>query len=369
MMKRENFAGVMTAAVLAALLAGCGGQKSAPASSEPVKAESEKAAETTAAEKIVVDTNNKTTEESKETETAAAETTPAETTAAETTAAETSAAETKPAETTAAEEKLSSLAAFWNGDGAMVVDDGFNSDCRMIEAEYAKGESILFSDLMDRLGKTWPVEGAEPEIAMAELTVPGKEAWVLSFQYYTNTDNYTQFYLCSDENGTLKLHYAIDAWSRRYPDINKYGVVSDGGSDGAADHTVALWVPDKEMNYTKLSETREIGYGSSFYDLNYEPEEKINAVMEAAGENPGVDAGNIYYGQSRIGDRTYYYFGGYNGVTQDTVNLIDGIAAEHGFTFDGITAVREAEKARAESLGAGEIYSSSDTPEWTRVVF
>ena len=351
-------AAIVLAGMMLAAIAGCGGApKSVPQAAETAAAAETKVPESAAAEAAA---ETKTQAEVKAPESLAQAPT-------ETEAAPESPAETEAPESTAAEfiRDNAAIQSFFRGESSLEVAGGFDMDCRMIEAQYTEGESFMLPDLLTKLSAGWPLEDAgEPEIQIADLEIPGRNAWAVSLMYDTPMEPFTQFYICSEENDGLKLHYAIDGWSRRYPSITKFGVIFDGGSDGAADHTVSTWVPREGMYYVKLSQTREIGSGAHFYHPDWSEAEEANEAIDAIWSDPEVDEGNIYMGQSYIGDKAYYYFGGYGGITQAAVDHIDGIAAEHGFRFDGITAVREAEKERAESLGAGDVFDKDEPADW-----
>ena len=103
-------------------------------------------------------------------------------------------------------------------------------------------------------------------------------------------------------------------------------------------------------------------YGYSFYDENGEPNEALNATMEEAGSG-NADAMNVAYTRENIDGKDYYYYLA-EGITQETVDYIDGIAASHGFTFDGKNTADEARKAYEQKLGVEEMCLNTKEPEW-----
>ena len=104
------------------------------------------------------------------------------------------------------------------------------------------------------------------------------------------------------------------------------------------------------------------GDDKHFYDENGEPNEALNATMEEAGSG-NADAMNVAYTRENIDGKDYYYYLA-EGITQETVDYIDGIAASHGFTFDGKNTADEARKAYEQKLGVEEMCLNTKEPEW-----
>jgi len=257
------------------------------------------------------------------------------------------------------------LDAFLYHGGSAKVSERFKHDNRMVKACEA-GDTFDLAALKSFLQQDKLLEGTEPEIEYANLRYPDRKVYALSLYYPTNIEGFTQFFILSEHNGALEINFALDGWSRRYPSINENGVVFDGGSNGAASHESTIYVPDSDFVYQVLSVTEENGYGYSFYDSNGEPVQTVNDIIsEAGGTNP--DAMNVLYSQVVIDGRTYYYFLGMDRITQDLVDYIDGIASDHGFTFDGKAAVDAAELAYAQKLGAQDIYNNHTEAGWQEV--
>ena len=264
------------------------------------------------------------------------------------------------------EEQSKLFTDFINNGGKAKVAENFRHDNVMIEKICQAGEELDLVSLLDCLQQNEVLSGAEPKMEYAKLNNPKRMAYALSICYETDTENWIQFFILSEKDAQLEINYAIDGWSRRYPYINENGVIFDSGSNGAASYKSTTYVPDSEFEYKVLSASTENGYGFSFYDADGEPVETVNDIVTEAGEG-NQDAMNVLYSQVVIDEKTYYYYLGMDGITQELVDYIDGIAKEHGFTFDGKDAVTEAERAYAEKLGVGDIYDNEKMAEWAEV--
>ena len=252
-----------------------------------------------------------------------------------------------------------------NGGKTNIADD-FHQDDRQIEFNCSPGETFDLASLKDELQNNEVLSGVEPEMEYAVLNHPNRKAYALSLYYNTSTEGFTQFFILSEKDGQLEINFLIDGWSRRYPSINENGVIFDSGSNGAASHSVITYVPDSDFEYKVLCETTENGYGYSFYDAEGAPVQALNDIMTEAGDgNP--DAMSVFYNQAVIDGKTYYYYLDSEEITQELVDYIDGIAEDHGFTFDGKDAVSAAELAYAKKLGVEEIYDNEKRADWTEI--
>lgn len=252
---------------------------------------------------------------------------------------------------------------FLNNGGSARVADHFTHDNRQIEKVCQAGDVFDLAALKDYLQQDEFLSGVEPEVEYAYLDNPNRKAYALQFCYQTSIEGFTQFFILSENNGQLEINFAIDGWSRRYSTFNEYGVIFDSGSNGAGSHEQTVYVPDMNFEYKVLSDTMENGYGYSFYDPNGEPVQAVNDIMEEAADGD-PDAMSVLYSQVTVDGTIYYYYLGYDGITQEMVDYIDGIAARHGFTFDGKDTADAAVLAYAKKLGVEEIYDNQQMAEW-----
>ena len=258
---------------------------------------------------------------------------------------------------------------FLAGEEQAVVDDAYIGSVRGFDLRLAGGESFTLGGLTDMLKESDTAAGliGEPRVETAELTVPGGCGRGLRVSLNTPGEQYEFTAVFSEEDDGLKLVFAADGWTRRYISLSSSGVVSEGGSNGAGDHEYEVWAPDRKLRYHALCKGQEIGEGYTFYDGDGPELEKVNGVVNAVYESGKVDGTSVVFTRTRVGDRAMYCFGGVNGMKQDTVDTIDGIAAQYGFRFDGQKAVDDAVKARAEELGITADYNGTAEVTWHSV--
>lgn len=261
--------------------------------------------------------------------------------------------------------------AFLKNEAEMTVSDQFVQASTMLEEDFQAGKTFKLEDVKAMLaGNEW-ISQKEPVISSTVLRGNGISsvlsgssmyAYAISLQYDSEVENMTQYLILLEQDGKLTLCFAIDGWSRRYPQINENGVVFDSGSNGAGSHGGATYVPDRMFVYHKLIDWDENYYGFDFYDEQGNAVETVNAIMKEAGEG-NEDAKSIAYTRAVIDGEPYYYYLG-EGITQEMVDYIDGVAAKHDFTFDGKDKVDQMEAAYAAKLGAEEIYLNQAPAEW-----
>ena len=253
---------------------------------------------------------------------------------------------------------------FINNNGSLFVSGHFQQASQMIEIPFQAGVEYTFESLLDLLHENEYLSDVQPDVQYAYLDYPNRKAYAISLYFETATEGITQFFILSEADGRLEMDFAIDGWSRRNPVVAASGVVWDSGSAGAGSHIYTTYVPDRDFEYKMLSDVEENAYGFYFYDPDDGSVDTLNAIMDEAG-NGNEDAMSVLYYREEVDGEIYYYFlGGYGSISQELVDYIDGIAAEHGFTFDGKAAASEAELSYAKRLGAKEYYDGQDEAEW-----
>ena len=253
---------------------------------------------------------------------------------------------------------------FINNNGSLFVSGRFQQANQMLEIPFQAGAEYTFESLLDLLHENEYLSDVQPDVQYAYLDYPNRKAYAISLYFETATEGITQFFILSEADGRLEMDFAIDGWSRRNPVVAASGVVWDSGSAGAGSHIYTTYVPDRDFEYKMLSDVEENAYGFYFYDPDDGSVDTLNAIMDEAG-NGNEDAMSVLYYREEVDGEIYYYFlGGYGSISQELVDYIDGIAAEHGFTFDGKAAASEAELSYAKRLGAEEYYDGQDEAEW-----
>ena len=258
------------------------------------------------------------------------------------------------------------FADFIMGKGLTEVSADFLSANVMIGPAFKRGTEYTISELEDVIAGDGFLQGRSnpDQVSYAPLECHGEFLYAVSLFYDTETEPVTEYLIFSDHSGKLELKFAADAWTRRDISINEAGIVTDSGSNGAGSHSAKTYAPDKSFAYKQVSAVEENYYGFSFYDENGNAIEALNAVIEEAGDGNSAAMDVAYYREVINGKAFYYYLGGNGKITQETVDYIDGISKEHGFTFDGKAPADAARKAYAEELGVSDVYGSTSQPHW-----
>ena len=264
-------------------------------------------------------------------------------------------AESKPAQSNTSKDQTiprndSVFKDFLAGNEKVGVFEAFASDVRMLGADYKTGTFMSIDELV-KVCTSEMTEASKPQISWAP--VEDSDSYVMSMVFTMGSEDFTQYYVISDSGKGLSLDFAIDGWSRRTPEINIHGVVKDFGSNGAASHSSAVWVPDKGGAYHLISETDEVGDGFSLYDKKGEPRTGINQVMEAVYADKSLPTDGLVFGVTVSEGKDYYYYSRPK-LTAADVKAIDAVAAKSGFTFAGLGEIRKVVKANAAKYGAEE---------------
>ena len=252
---------------------------------------------------------------------------------------------------------------FLYNNGSVRVADNIIESNVILDYDFHPAASFTFNELKSFLESMEMLDNSEPEIEIAYLNNPNRKAYLISFLYKSSSENFTEFLVMSDNNGQLEINYAIDGWSRRYPTFNEYGVVFDGGSNGAGAHSTTILVPTTGFEYKTLVSQDDNAPGWDFYDP--EKDENVQPLSDIMSEvfELGEDYQSVFFSQVVVNDKKYYYYLS-DGITQDIVDKIDSIADKYSFTFDGKDKADAAIDAYARELGVENIISNETYPEW-----
>ena len=264
------------------------------------------------------------------------------------------------------EEEQDLLDAFLKGEEKAIVSETFTHDNRMLDQPLQTGEELDLEAIKSKFGSLEMLQGVEPSVEYTVLKNPNRKMYGIRLTYEMQGETFLQMLVLSEKEGKLEIDFSIDSWSRRYSDLNENGVIFDGGSNGAASHESITYVPDENITYKSLCRLEENGYGYRFYDVAGDSMEKVNAIMEEAAEGNDAAQG-VLYTQAVVDEKTYFYYLGMDGITQELVDYIDGIAASHEFTFDGKATVDAAVEEYAKKLGVEEIYRNEAKADWQPV--
>lgn len=252
----------------------------------------------------------------------------------------------------------------YNGGNIRIADNIVQNNV-MLFNDYHPITEFTFDELKAYVIDNSDMGLSEPsEISYTKLNNPNRKAYILSLKYETQGEPFTQYYIMSVNNSKLDINYTIDGWSRRYPAFNEYGVVFDGGSNGAGSHSSTIIVPTDNFEYKELVSEDYNAAGWNFYDVNTgEKSVPISDIMAEAFDSGREDISDVLYTQMIVNGTKYYYYLK-EGITQDMVNYIDGIADKYDFTFDGKDKADAAVEAYARELGVEELYKDERFVDW-----
>lgn len=247
---------------------------------------------------------------------------------------------------------------FLENNGDVMVAYNFSDNNVMLEYDFHPGVSFSFAELTEFLDNEETVSSAASELQIAYLNNPDRKAYILSFIYRMETIAFTQYLIMSENKGQLELNYAIDGWDRRYPSFNEYGVVYDGGSNGAGAYSSSIIVPAEDFEYKTLVDQDDNAPGWDFYDPDTEDTaEPISDIMTDVLNSGNSEFTGVVFSQVIVNGRKYYYYLS-DDITQNIVDEIDSIADTYNFTFDGKDKADDAIESYADELGVTAIYKS-----------
>ena len=252
---------------------------------------------------------------------------------------------------------------FLKGETEAVVSDKLKNSCVMFDIALNAGNSFGI-DMLDSINTLCePISGKEAKISYTRFDNPIRKAYALAYMYDVETTSFTIFYVISENDGKLSIDFVIDAWERRYPTFNKYGVVFDQGSNGAGAHSNIVIVPNSDFEYVTLYEEEDNAAGWNFFDENGADIKPISDIMNDAFNSGREDIADIIYTQIKVNGSKYYYYQK-DDITQDMTDYIDGLATEYNFTFDGKDKADEEIEKYAKELSADSFYNNEDFAEW-----
>ena len=253
---------------------------------------------------------------------------------------------------------------FLAGDTEAVISDKLKNSCVMFDIALNAGDSFDIKTIDSINTLCEPISGRKSNISYTSFENPNRKAYALAYKYDVEATSFTIFYVISENDGKLQVDFVIDAWERRYPTFNKYGVVFDQGSNGAGAHSNIVIVPTSDFEYKTLYEEEDNAAGWNFYEPGTDDEVKtISDIMNAALDSGREDISDIIYTQLKVNGSTYYYYLK-DDITQDMVDYIDSLTEEYNFEFDGKDKADEEIEKYAKELSADGFYNNEDFAEW-----
>ncbi|MCR4998319.1 MAG: hypothetical protein K6A05_00600 [Lachnospiraceae bacterium] len=102
-------------------------------------------------------------------------------------------------------------------------------------------------------------------------------------------------------DGSLKIRYSVDSWSRSYATFKYTGEIDDGGSGGATSHVFGTGFLDADCNYHFLDRTYEELIGEFGAQLSDKSELGLN-------ENWLYFEERVTFAEDNPDNQSYYYF-------------------------------------------------------------
>lgn len=269
------------------------------------------------------------------------------------------------------------LQQFLAGEVAAEVEDDFVDLSQYFLVDYEKDHSYTLNQLIEKVHKADEYEilgNTTPVVYYAMFTgAPGEDAkdrgMAVAVDFENPYETNRLIYVVKEDEGELELTLAIDAWSRRWPTVNSYGVIFDSGSGGAAYHSGSTHVPD-DFEYHELEAWQQVGAGFTFDSpaLDFsggEIMDTVNAIINEWSEQvaDSEKSYEVFFTQNIIGDRIYY---AYYTEDESIAELMEELAGKHNFRFDTKAEIDAARADRAKSLDAELIYENYDEVKWVK---
>lgn len=202
----------------------------------------------------------------------------------------------------------------------------------------------------------------------------------ICISYMESSMDFSELFVIKELNGKMQIVYRTSYGYRTYTTLNEYGVLTDGGSSGAAEHGIGYTYIDKEGKpqfvYT-CTETYDpwyltSGFGDSEEDLEYlDLLDEIMVDRYQLAEDGELDTDDENWYENWLKESYYVYYKvneDYEIVEDDTIYQSDNIyakfAARTGFTFKTPEEIDKMVKQRKEEVGLTEQLENGKEVEW-----
>ncbi len=242
------------------------------------------------------------------------------------------------------------MADFVNGEGSFTVKESFMGESNMCGVDYRKGQSYNYDQMLDVLLNGGYLEKV-PVLnwySYGLLEVPYAPGQWYSMEVGVNCEGEyaTQKLLFQELDDKLYLCAAVEDYYRVSAGINRYGVVSNGGSGGAGLYGMQYYVPDPNGDIREAYIMMEAWYGFSLYEEDdYDP--RINRAIEEY--VPLLDDNNDFYVRQYEIDGMYYYVP----IDLGTGDVEEFVSIAEKYDVDTVTQelVDEVIERKFETLG------------------
>lgn len=229
------------------------------------------------------------------------------------------------------------------------------------------GKTFTLSELKAQI----PDGGGELTVSYAPLHFHDKNLYALKMGYMDTGADYSTYFILADHYGALEIVFMASSGMRTWIVINENGIANiDGGGD-MGEYLYGTYVPDQNFTYKELNACTQ-RFGESIREYCMDDTSNLDVtykiIIEAGSGNE--DAWPVILYKEEINGKRYDYFGGDEGVqglTQDTVDYIDSVAAKYGFKFDGKAVADEAREAYEKELDVYKECQDTKEVEWKKL--
>ena len=252
---------------------------------------------------------------------------------------------------------------------------GSDAAAQMYEA-FLHGEEALNDGryLLDLLpehyaGELW--NGYVDEIQYAYLDLGADEVPELLLTFvgmdiYAQDDDSTWEYVIRYDGAGLSVCYDFETWARSDTSVSYYGIVSDGGSNGASSHSYYEGILDAEGNYVGIYGCNQEGmvstYQEPFYSDGFEMLPDIGLNIYEIGDSyylvydEWMNEGRMSY------EEAVAYFEGY-GYRIYSVAEWETILNEHIRTLDALQNIPEEQPSLQVQILDAQWYADYAEPD------
>ena len=234
------------------------------------------------------------------------------------------------------------------------------------------GKEYTLRDMKDSLNKYYE-DGVEKfEYAYIDCGADGEKEMALRIQGPFVEPGSSMTYVIKEMNSQLQVVYAYDGWSRSSTDINEYGFITGGGSNGATNHGYYTAYVNADGKYS---------YG--YYEEEEADIEQFEMIYTREGNETPQYKGQLCFYTLRMEpydenstNEEYYSYAVYDSETFEEM-IVPGIYTDSPYKtiadsfndikFITMDEVKQKEEEKLEKIGVTEQIKNGEIPEYTEV--
>lgn len=269
--------------------------------------------------------------------------------------------------------------AFLAGSGTLSFD--YYKKNVFVEQEYLSYEDetikncfsekeYTLDEIKDSLNKNYDNSVGTVEYAYIDCGADGVKEMALRIQGTFVEPDSSMTYVIKEMDSQLQVVYAYAGWARSSTDINEYGFVTGGGSNGASNHGYYAACVNADGRYS-YGYYEEEEFDIDQFEMSHEregsekPEDKgmmcfYTLRMEPYDEN---STNEEYYSYSVVDPETYEEIDAATGI-DSYKTVADSFKDIKFITMDEL---KQKEKEKLEKIGVTEQIKNGEIPEYTEV--